>query len=174
MHPVGRRSRALWKPLIACLLALPVSSLAAGCWPNWFRDATVEPVGPPVQAGVSKEELIARLNTNITKVYSWRSTNVDIHARGPLGLPVKLDAQIAVEAPRNFRLRARSFAGDEADFGSNSERFWFWIRHTRPKRVFTARHEEADRAIARLPIPLRPDWLMEVLGVVPIDPNRYT
>ena len=160
----GRR----WSPLLACVLfavALP------GCpMTSWLRqDADF---GPPLPTGVGKDELVNRLNENIARLFAWRSTDVQIQARS--GLPLKLSANLAVESPRNFRLRVSSVAGDEADFGSNGERFWFWMRRSDPNRVFTARHDQLDEVQRRVPIPFQPDWLMEVLGVIPIEASLYT
>lgn len=128
---------------------------------------------PPCQLSpdVSQDELVDHLNRNVTQLIAWRSTNVDIQAHG---VPVRLSAILAVESPRNFRLVAKTISGNEADFGSNTERFWFWMRRSEPKHVFTALHDEWDAVGANVPIPFQPDWLMEVLGVIPIDATQVT
>ncbi len=52
-------------------------------------------------------------------------------------LPVHLTGHIAVAQPRNFRLTAGALGmTDEADFGSNAEWFWFWVRRGQPNYVF--------------------------------------
>jgi len=162
--------------LAAMCVSLPgcvFSKWSGPTMPSWLPRKSIPCVLPP---NASKSELIAHLNENISKLNSWRSTDVRIGARGPGGLPVKLSAVIAVESPRNFRLRARSLlGGDEADLGSNAERFWFWMRRGgEPNYVFTARHDELHLVQQRMPIPFQPDWLMEVLGVIPIDESQYT
>jgi hypothetical protein len=77
---------------------------------------------------------------------------------------------LAVERPRNFRLMVRGPVGQEADFGANDERFWFWIRRNEPKHVFFARHADAGHVQQ---LPFQPDWLMEALGVVPIIEEEW-
>jgi len=123
---------------------------------------------------VSKEEIIAHLNANASQLTSWRSTKVGIHLKQRGSIPVDLTAQMAVESPRNFRLRASSLLGEEADFGSNQEHFWFWIRRSPQPYVITAAHEDMETAQRQLPIPFDPEWVMEAFGVVMIDPNQYT
>jgi len=106
-------------------------------------------------------------------LHAWRSTDVDITVSGPGGIPINLNAVIAVQSPRNFRLTASSIVGNEADLGSNNERFWFWMRRNKARHVFTATHAQTEQTQERLMIPFRPDWLMEVLGVVPLDDQQF-
>jgi hypothetical protein len=129
----------------------------------------------PLEANVSPQGLIEHVNRNITNLHSWSCTDATVSATSkymPIKLP--LSTTIAVERDKNFRLRARSPLGDEADFGSNSERFWFWMRRNNPPWVFTARHADMNAVGQRLQIPFHPDWIMEALGVVPLNPNNIT
>lgn len=159
-------------PLFAAgwLAAFVVCIVPSGCVPHWTFQKNQFAPPPPVNA--SKDDLIRHLNANISKLYAWRSTSVQIRARS--GLPMQLSAVIAVETPRNFRLRVSSIGGDEADFGSNQDHFWFWMRRNEPRHVYMARHEDLARCQHRLQIPFQPDWLMEVLGVIPLDPAQFT
>ena len=184
--PACRSIMAGWKAclhnrLLRAVLLLAMCSPLPGCvFSNWFN--TTFPDGPfkksvpcVLPPNASKSELITHLNENIAKLNAWRSTDVRIQTRGPGGIPIKLAAVIAVESPRGFRLRARStLGGDEADFGSNAERFWFWMRRSEPKYVFTARHADLHLVQQRMRIPFQPDWLMEALGVIPLDESQYT
>lgn len=141
-----------------------------------MKNFLYQPAPPPcrLHADISQAELVHHLNENIRRVRSWKSSDVTIHTPGPGGTPLRLNADIAVESPRNFRLVAKVFMNYEADFGSNSERFWFWMKRSEPKHVFVARHEEIDRVRRQYRIPFRPDWLMEALGVVPIEDGNIT
>jgi hypothetical protein len=60
-----------------------------------------------------------------------------------------------------------------ADLGSNDERFWFWFDGHPQHRTFTARHANAEYAQRVLQIPFEPDWLLEALGVVPLNPDEF-
>ncbi len=127
------------------------------------------PPPPPCQLppDVTKSELVQHLNANIENLYSWRSTDVRITGGG---MPFKLPSFIVVERPRNFRLMVNSPGGtSEADLGSNSERFWFWSNRNNPKYVLTAAHDRIAQAQQRLRIPFEPEWLMQAMGVIPID-----
>lgn len=164
-YPVPARAVRL---AILCAFAF-ASLLPAGCVHTFFGQRNQ--YGPP-PAGASTDDIFKHLNTNISRIYAWRSTSVTIQARS--GLPMRLSGQIAVESPRNFRMRVSSVAGDEADFGSNPERFWFWMRRGEPKHTYTCRHDDMGKAARKLPLPFQPDWLIEVLGVIPLDPTQFT
>lgn len=159
----------------ASLLILGVISIfSQGCvFDKWFQpEHGIQPIERPL----SQTALIEHLNQNIRNLHSWSCTDATIATKPSKYLPVKLtlNANISVEREKNFRLRARSPFGDEADFGSNSERFWFWMRRNQPPYVFTARHEDLEAVSKRLPIPFHPTWIMEALGVIPLDPNSIT
>ncbi|MAG94688.1 MAG: hypothetical protein CMJ48_13225 [Planctomycetaceae bacterium] len=120
---------------------------------------------------VRKDELVEHLNRNITRLYSWQSTAVKIRASG---FPMSLDGTIAVESPRNFRVRAKFLTSEEADFGSSQEQFWFWMRRSEIKNVITVKHEDAEQAQQVLQLPFEPDWLMQALGVIPLVPDEFS
>lgn len=150
---------------------LSLSGPLSGC--AFMRSLTGRPVMPPPPVfsdDAPLEEIVAHLNANIEKVKSWRTTNATISSRGAAGFPVSVRATIAVEAPRNFRLVAHNgFGGNEADLGSNDDQFWFWNKRNEEKCVFLARHDQPAERMQRFPIPFQPDWIMEVMGVIPID-----
>lgn len=130
-------------------------------------------LGPALPENAGVEEVVRRVNANIERLQAWRSSDLRIAGRS---LPVHLTGHIAVEGPRNFRLTAGALGmTDEADFGSNSEWFWFWVRRGQPNYVFRARHDDMEHSdVLRQGIPFQPDWLIEALGVVPIDPKQVT
>jgi hypothetical protein len=130
-------------------------------------------LGPALPENAGVEEIVRRVNANIEHLQAWRSSDLRISGRS---LPVHLTGHIAVEGPRNFRLTAGALGmTDEADFGSNSEWFWFWVRRGEPNYVFRARHDDMEHNdMLRQQIPFQPDWLIEALGVVPIDPKQVT
>lgn len=167
-------TRILWTFLL-------VASLS-GCGAVRNRFFAPDPWGgqcalPP---NITKDQLVARLNENIqgsatsSGIAAWRSTNVKITATGmPPGISVP--ASIAVEAPRNFRLRvSEPLTRVEAlDMGSNHELFWFWAKDSQPAQVITVSHDALPDAQRELKVPFHPDWLMEVFGVIPIDGTKY-
>ncbi len=132
--------------------------------------------GPPVPVNASVEDVVGRINANIERLSAWRSNDVCISGQS---LPVHLTGTIAVERPRNFRLTAGILGMDEeADFGSNTEWFWFWVKRAsmngQPSYVYQAKHEDVPTSQHLWQIPFQPDWLMEALGVVPIDAQHMS
>ncbi|WP_166826097.1 hypothetical protein [Thalassoroseus pseudoceratinae] len=160
----GRIRRRIVATVGCALLSVNLS----GC--NWLP--TRQEVLTPIQPNLSQTDLIEHLNANIRQLHSWSCLDAQVSTKTPM-LPVKLSlsAIIAVERQRNFRLRASVLGSEEADFGSNDEQFWFWIRRGDPY-LFTARHEHLPAVSERLPIPFQPDWIMEALGVREIDPSK--
>ncbi|MBI5761672.1 MAG: hypothetical protein HZA46_24445 [Planctomycetales bacterium] len=166
------------------IVLLLVSSLLAGCalCPRWNSSKFFtqrNPYGPRARCELppqpTQQDVVAHLNRNIARVNSWRCTSAKITSRERGAVPMSLSAVIAVEGDRNFRLTANNpFGGREVDLGSNGERFWFWSPRNDPKHVFTARHEQLAQAQEYFPMPFQPDWLMEVLGVIPIDETEVT
>jgi len=120
------------------------------------------------------KQVIAFLNANADRVYSWRSTSASIRARAEGGLPVTLSANIAVARPRQFRLRATLLGANEVDLGSNAERFWFWIRRSQQPHVITVGHDDLSRVHKQLSLPFEPDWLIEALGVSPLAEGEWS
>ncbi len=161
------RSLSKWLATLALLSA-------AGCTiPAPF---TRNDLGPSLPANASAEEVVRRVNTNIDRLWAWRSNDVRISGQS---MPVHLGGQIAVERPRNFRLTAGILGMDEeADFGSNTDWFWFWVKranaHGQPSYVYQARHEDVPNSQMLSQIPFQPEWLMEALGVVPVDARNVT
>lgn len=137
---------------------------------RWFDRNPYGPHAPcQLPAEVTVPDLVQHINVNSLKLSSWRAFSVRISSRGPVGFPVSIAANLAVEAPRNLRLTANSPGGPELDIGSNAEQFWFWSRRSEDKYVFTARHDQLARAQQRFPIPFQPDWLIEALGVIQLN-----
>lgn len=130
-----------------------------------------ECVLPP---NASYTQIINHLNSQINGVYGWQSSHVKIRARQKGGIPISLNAMLAVEQPKRFRLRASSPLGAEVDLGSNDERFWFWVKRNEQKRVFTIRHDQYQSMGSQLNIPFEPDWLLEALRVVPLDEKELS
>ncbi len=154
------------RAILFALPALLLSTSLSGC--AWMRPCVLPPAASP-------EEVVGFLNENTAKITSWKTDRATISTRGRLGFPLSVGATIAVESPRNFRLIARGPMSNEADIGSNSEHFWFWTRQNNPEKLIVrARHDEDPAKMRRFPFPFQPDWIMESLGVVPINLDEVT
>jgi hypothetical protein len=150
-------------------------NLMSGCrWLGFHtKDQFVTPPPCVFAPDATKDEIIGHVNAQASQLHAWRSSRVAIQLKQPGMLPFDLSADMAVESPINFRLRVKSFAGAEADFGSNPERFWFWIKRADYPQVMTAAHEHLAMAQREFPIPFEPEWVMEAFGVRTIDPSQY-
>ena len=114
------------------------------------------------------EQVVAAVNGNAARVHSLRTTDATLTGR----LVPNLRANIALERPRRFRLRADTALTDtEVDLGSNDEFFWFWVRRSKPPAVYFCRHDQFEASAARQAIPLPPEWLIEAFGVVEFSPS---
>ena len=158
---------------LAALLALPLAILSAGCAHSQFwraNDPYAVNTRCHLKPGLPPEEVVAHINRNISQLTAWRAMRARVSSRGPNGFPMSVGAVLAVEAPRNFRLKAHGPAGGtQVDFGSNMEQVWFWSQQNPRKHIYTVKHEQLDVAQHKLPVPFDPDWVMEVLGVLPIE-----
>lgn len=159
---LGRRMKTGGLLLLCFILLAGVS----GCAMQQYLASPFRPrcVLPPE---ITEQQLIAWLNQQTAQVRNWRSTNVRVSSSSG-GIPVRLSAVLAVERPANFRMMAKSIAGREADMGANAEQFWFWMRRTEPRHVFTVHRTQMAAVRQQMQMPLDPDWLMQVLGVMPL------
>jgi len=74
------------------------------------------------------------------------------------------DGFLALERPRNFRLEIRHTAGEIADLGSNDEKFWYWTKNDRDKKVYFCNYDAAGRSPIS-PATLQPEWIVQALGM---------
>ncbi|REJ76716.1 MAG: hypothetical protein DWQ29_15735 [Planctomycetota bacterium] len=162
--------RAVAPLLIAALLA------QCGCqfWSR-FKGIGHSPAPCTFDAGATSQEVVAHVNRNVAPpdatppLTAWRSTGVKMKVGG---FP-SVNGTIAVEAPHRLRIQAAmpGTQADVADIGANDEEMWFW--NSQDKRVIAVKHEDLPYAMSQMQLPLEPEWLMEVLGVAPLDPGEF-
>jgi len=146
--------------LICALFGAAVS----GCWPGQRQ---VTPDAPAFAVPPTQQSILDRIN-GTSRIYQLQAENATISMRGAM-LP--LNANLAVERPRRMRIRGEVIGIGGIDLGSNDEVFWVWSPLLRPPGVYYARHEDYQRSSMAELLPLRPEWLIEALGVVQIDPS---
>jgi len=142
---------------------------ATGCALKNFLVRKNAPAPRVLAFDATQDEILEHLNNERARLVGWRSTDVRITARGEGIVAPRLSARLSIESPRNLRLMASSLRGDEVDFGSNNDRFWFWMRASKPKYILTGSHTALAQQPS-MPLPFPPSWLMEALGVIPLDP----
>lgn len=91
------------------------------------------------------------------------------------GIPT-LSARILWERPRRFRMTGglSRLTGTDFDLGSNDDLFWMATRHGPSPTLYFARHDQFDSQMNRQVLPVSPDWLVEAMGIVELDPATVT
>jgi hypothetical protein len=64
--------------------------------------------------------------------------------------------------------------GTDFDLGSNDDLFWMATRHGPSPTLYFARHDQFESQMNRQVLPVSPDWLVEAMGIVELDPATVT
>ncbi len=158
-------SRAVAFAVVVAALA----STGAAC-PQAIRGYQVGtmPLPRTLPAQPTLDQIIATVHDNTQRVRSYMAPQAVLIVPG---VP-RLSAQVACEPPRRFRLRAQTaVTGSELDIGSNDDLFWLWIRRHQPPMMLHCRHDQYDQSSARSLLPIRADWMPELLGLVNFRPE---
>lgn len=157
MHDFPR----LW---LALLLTLFCAS-GASC-PQFVRN-----YGPPLPRVLpptpTLTDVINVVNNNSARVQSLATEEATIS----VPFMPSLRARLYLERPRRFRLFGDTAFSNEVDLGSNDELFWFWAKRNPQPAIFFCRHDQFEQSLARSLLPVEPQWLIEALGVVTLDPS---
>jgi hypothetical protein len=172
--PAPRRAMHSLPLRLACLLVFAgwIASLE-GCMLGRFilrrpHDQMASVPRPHFSTDPQLEEVVDHLNRNVDKLHAWRAHGVRIRANN-----MPLSGTLAVEEGQHLRLVVNSIAGHEVDMGSNNDVFWIWAKRMEPSYVY-CRHEQIDAARQSLGVPFEPQWLMQALGVAPLDTEGLT
>lgn len=115
-------------------------------------------------------EMVALLNRNSQVINSLESDDVDITVTQN-GQPFGLNGRLAYQKERNFRMTAGALGSTEADLGSNSQEFWFYMKRNDPPDLFFCSYNDLPQA--QIKLPLQPDWIAEALCVQEMNPAEY-
>lgn len=160
---------------LAWLIA--AGALFAGSGASCQRPLAYNPFAPPGPAApqvlpevATREQIIAAVNNNFSRVRSITATNASITIPDTLNLPL-LTANIAAERPNRVRITAgTAVTGQELDLGSNDQLFWMWVRRNQPPAVYFCRHEQFANSAIRQMMPVEPSWLLSAMGMTDINP----
>src|SRR6188768_3265743 len=150
-----------FKTSLGSLLAVTVLLSASGA--TCQRQMMVNPFAAPgpaapqvLQEGASREQIIAAVNQNSSRIQSLSVTGATITVPDMLRLPL-LNGNIAAERPGRFRLTAgTAVTGQEIDVGSNDELFWMWVKRNTPPAVYFCRHSQFANSNIRQVMPVEP------------------
>jgi hypothetical protein len=148
------------------MLVLLTATTGASCPRN--RQLINDPAPIVLSPEATLADVIRVVNANSSRIQQLQSSGATLTVAG---MP-PLEATYAFDRPHRFRLRAQTrITGPEVDLGSNDEIYWMWVRHSQEPAVYWGRHEEFYQSAAREILPVPPDWLIEALGVVELDPT---
>ena len=150
------------------LVVMAVASSGATC-PSVLRGYQVGtmPLQRVLPPQPSLDQIIGAIHDNTQRVRNYMAPQAVISVPG---VP-RLSAQVACEPQRRFRLRAQTaVSGNELDLGSNDDLFWLWIRRHEPPVMLFCRHDQYAQSSARRLLPIRADWMPELLGLISFNP----
>ena len=150
-----------------------VTLLGCFCLSGAQCSQIVAPTFPPIPQVYYTPPLLGQLiqtvNENTQKVTQLHTQGATISSPS---LPMSLSAEMAMERPHRFRMRAStSFTGPELDLGVNDERFWVWLKRSQVPQTYFARHSEFQTTQMQKIMPVKPQWLLEAMGLVYLDPS---
>ncbi len=151
--------------LVAVMIVVTAVASSGATCPSVLRGYQVGTMPLPrvLPPQPSLDQIIAAIHDNTQRVRNYMAPQAVISVPG---VP-RLSAQVACEPPRRFRLRAQTaVSGNELDLGSNDDLFWLWIRRHEPPVMLFCRHDQYAQSSARRLLPIRADWMPELLGLV--------
>ena len=134
------------------------------------------PAGQPPPVAFARPptlpEIVQTINAQTDRVYQLHTDAATLTIPGAPALR----ASLALQRPRNFRLRAHFVGlGQVLDIGSNDERFWVLVDAPQlatnvPRAVYFARHDQFRQGAAGKVLPIEPQRLVEAFGLLRLDP----
>ncbi len=153
------------------VMLLLVGGTQVGCQSfSWWGPAA--PEAPVVlQSMPTAQEIVLAIGQNSQRIQQLEA-QVKVSVQDMPGITGKL----AFERPRRLRLQAKflGLPGPGVDLGSNDAEFWVWLQTggtgQRPVMLY-ANHEEFTATLSQQKTPIQPDWLIDAMGLVAIDPQ---
>lgn len=154
------RKACLSAMLLVCAIVLGMSSGCRGGGAGYRRGAG------PVLEPLSKQDAIRLVNNNISQINGvLRATgSVDgyfVTAESRRRVHYSVDGTMFYLSPNYFRLDLKKLGDRQALFGSNSSHYWAYTKEDNAYTCGTVGGAGAD-------LPLRPDQIIEALGLTPI------
>lgn len=155
---------------VVTAFSLGALTVLAGC-NHWPHNRGQNNGATATTAAPSAAELVASVNQNAQRIQGLECQEVSLDCTEGLQ-SVHLEALMACQKPRNFRVSARVVGKTEVDMGSNNEEFWYWVGKANPPYLYHCSHQDFANKNVRMPFPFQPDWIMEALGMAEYDPNK--
>lgn len=158
---------ALW---LLTLLTLQVAG-GATCYRQTVPAGHLPP--PPVFDSLPTLEQLTEVVNRTDGIGQLSSNSVAMEVLSMSNVP-RLSATLAIDRPRNFRMRASVpiLLGSGLDLGSNDESFWFQVPEGMSQTLYHSTHEQFQRQPIRSILPVDPTWISDALGLVHINPSE--
>jgi hypothetical protein len=164
-----RRARVTAAAIFAALVL-------AGCNGKGARDVEKEYRGPTE----TMSQVVAAINANNSRIptlwmrHDFRGRIVEpdpARPDKPRTTNFSGDGALLYRAPAELRFNVNGPGiGEIFVVGSNPERYWLWIPFDRVNTLWWGAYEHLGKPCVQ-DVPVRPDLLLEVLGVSTIDPD---
>lgn len=153
------------------LLALMLLAVS-GCQSLHFLSYSQPQAPVTFETVPDKNQLIAAIHRNTAAVKQLDSS-VKVSMDG---MPA-VSGTLLLERPRRMRLKVGFLGITESglDVGSNDEVFWIWNKSSignQSPTIYFARHEEYLNSPLQSSLQLRPQWIVNALGLVEFDPTK--
>lgn len=156
-------TRTCSRALALLLMLTLAASSGASCKALRGYQVGIMPLPRALPPQPTLDQVITAVHDNTARVRSLTATQAVLVVPG---VP-RLSARIACEPPRRFRLQAQTtLTGPELDIGSNDDLFWLWLRQHQPPIIAFCRHDRYAGSQARQLLPIRAEWMPELLGLV--------
>ncbi len=137
-------------------------------------DASWDTATSEVSPLISRDDLVASLNLRAAGLKNWKCSNASVQLSLPGILPQRLNGTVACASPGQLRVTCDNFVAS-MDIGLNNDTGWLC---TKPgDGIFTTSWNTSVEApwIGEshgwiIPSPM---WMMTLLGVQSLDPERY-
>ncbi len=172
-HPNARRfAPAALAPCVALVLALsPLASCrSTPAAPDGNRPALDRSVTPPFAESAERYNAVVRNYDHL-----WTGVALRLKSRDPeSGKMVEelLDGHLQSVAPDRVALRIDKLSETYAYLGCDPDRYW-WIDVKAGTAIVGTHALATPESLARFDLPVQPLDLIELLGVVPLDPAGY-
>ena len=155
------------KTLLPGLLLLTMT----GC--QWLESLRTPRIEAPIvfQEQPTQQQLIQSINRNSAGVRQL-SAKVNVAMDGA----PRISGDLMVEKPRRMSLTAGALNMSSLgiEVGSNDHEFWIWNKVAiggQTPMIYYASHQDFANSPARRSIPLEPQWIIDALGMVELNPN---
>jgi len=143
----------------------------ATCYRQTVKPNQMPP--PEVFSGLPTLNELAGVMNRTDSITQLSSNSVSVEVPSMSNVP-RLSASLAINRPREFRMRASVplLLGSGIDLGSNNELFWLEVPDNMTQTLYFARHDQYQRQADRSILPVDPSWFVDALGLVHLDPSQ--